>query len=220
MVILTMTACAPKVTAAPMPLPITVPPAIIIPPTETPTGLKHYQNDAFGLGFQYPPNWFGPEEYISDQDLRVEIGSDKVYPYGTDRMEQIRKIRNSYYILIQYSKNSQNQYWKDIYQSLFNLQDGESLADASSLTIRVRQFNLGRFKGIEYISTLSETAQTEPVYARQVILIDEQSNLLTITGFPNNVEVGNGAEWRDVYQMIDEANLVLFHEVMELVTIE
>jgi len=88
------------------------------------------------------------------------------------------------------------------------------------MIIRVRQLELGRFKGFEYISTLSETAQTEHVYGREVILIDEQSNLLTVFGTPSNVEVSNSEEWRDVYQMIDEANLTIFHEIIETITIE
>jgi len=182
--------------------------------------LKSYTNSAFGLGFEYPSSWFGPEEYISDQSLRVEVGSDKVYPYGTDRMEQVYETKNSYYVLIQYSQNDQNQYWKDIHQSLLNLQDGESLADARSLIIRVRQLKVGRFEGIEYISTLSETAQTEPVYGRQVILFDGLSNVLTIMVTPNNVEIGNGVAWRDAYQMIDEANLALFRQIVESITVE
>ena len=71
-----------------------------------------------------------------------------------------------------------------------------------------------------YISTLSETAQTDPVYIRQVILIDGQSNLLTIMGTPNNVEISSGASWRDVYQAIDEANLAAFHKIVESITVE
>lgn len=181
---------------------------------------KSYANSAFGLGFRYPSSWFGPDEYVSEQSLRVEIGSDVVYPYGTDSMEQIYEIKNSYYVLIQYSKNDQNQVWKDTYQSLLNLQDGESLSDARSLIIRVRQLKVGRFDGIEYISTLSETAQTEPVYARQVILFDEQSNVLTIMGTPNNVEIGDGMEWREAYKMVDEANLMLFRQIVESLRVE
>jgi len=100
------------------------------------------------------------------------------------------------------------------------MQDGESLSDARSLVIRVRQLKVGKFDGIEYISTLSETAQTEPVYVRQVILIDEQSNMLTIMGTPNNVEIGDGMEWRDAYKMVDEANLMLFRQIVESIVIE
>ena len=184
------------------------------------TDWKSYANSAFELGFQYPSSWFGPDEYVSDQSLRVEVGSDVVYPYGTDRLEQIYESKNSYYVLIQYSKNDQNQVWKDTYQSLLNLEDGESLSDARSLVIRVRQLNIGRFDGVEYISTLSETAQTEPVYVRQVILFDEQSNLLSVMGTPNNVEISDGMEWRDAYKMVDEANLMLFRQIVESITIE
>ena len=176
-------------------------------------------NSAFGFGFQYPSSWFGPEEYVSDDTLRVEVGSDKVYPYG-EPPEQPSEVKNSYNVVIQYTKNNQNQYWTDTYQSLVNLKDGEFFSDGRSLVIRVGPLQLGRFEGIEYISTLSDTAQTEPVYTRNVILMDDQSNLLTVMGQPINVEVSDGAKWRDVYRMIDEANLVIFHDIVESITVE
>ena len=225
MISLTISACAPQVTAIPATQPA-APVETQIPSAVPPTAVdqsairKQYTNSAFGFGFQYPSDWFGPDEYISGQDLRVSVGSDIVYPYGTDRTEQIYQIKNSYYLIIQYSKNNQNQYWKDTYQSLLNLKDGESLSDSRSLTIRVRQLHIGRFDGIEYITTLSETAQTEPVYIRSVILFDEQSNMLSVMGQPNNVEIDNGTGWRDAYRMVDETNLAAFHEIVESITIE
>ena len=216
MMILTVSACAPQLTATPLPVMTEAPQ---IPVTEVPAE-KSYTNSGFGFGFQFPSNWFGPEEYISDPILRVEVGSDKVYPYGTDPAERVYELKNSYNVVIQVSKNDQNQVWKDTYQTLVNLKDGESVSDARSLTIRVRQFSLGGFEGIEYISTLSETAQTEAVYARQVILINPQTNdLITVMGQPINVEVNDGANWRDVYQSIDEANLAVFREIVESITV-
>ena len=206
--LLTVSACAPQLTATPLPV-----------MTEVPAE-KSYANSGFGFGFQFPSNWFGPEEYISDPILRVEVGSDKVYPYGTDPAERVYDLKNSYNVVIQVSKNDQNQVWKDTYQMLLNLKDGESVSDARSLTIRVRQFSLGGFEGIEYISTLSETAQTEAIYARQAILINPQTNdLITVMGQPINVEISDGANWRDVYQSIDEANLVAFREIVESITV-
>ncbi len=216
MFIFAVSACAPQLTVTPLPV---MTEATQIPVTEVPAE-KSYANSAFGFGFQFPSSWFGPEEYISDQTLRVEVGSDKVYPYGTDPLERVYDLKNSYNVVIQYSKNDQNQVWKDTYQTLVNLKDGESVSDARSLTIRVRQFSLGGFEAIEYISTLSETAQTEAVYARQVILINAQTNdLITVMGQPINVEVGNGANWRDVYQSIDEANLAVFRELVGTITV-
>jgi hypothetical protein len=228
LIILTMNACAPQMTAAPTPLSTAEPTASVdtqtpipVSPTEVdPSAVqKRYTNKPFGLSFQYPSNWFGPDEYGSGQTLRVSVGSDKVYPYG-EPPEKPSEVKNSYLVVVQYTKNNQNPYWKDTYQSLANLKDGESLSGARSLVIRVRQLNLGMFKGFEFISTLSETAQTDPVYAREVMLVDEQSNLLTIFGTPNNVEIGNGAKWREVYRMIDETNLTFFHEIVESITIE
>jgi hypothetical protein len=231
-VIFLLNACAPPATATPMSLP-TAEPAEPSAPAEAqtssaasptavtqPAAWKTYTNSPFGLSFQYPSDWFGPDEYVSDQTLRVAVGSDVVYPYGTDRTEQIYNLKDSYNIVIQYSQNDQNQYWKDTYQKLADLQDGESLSDARSQVIRLRQLNLGRFQGIEFISTLSETAQTEPVYTRQVILFDEQSNVLTIMGTPNNVEINPGAGWRAAYQTIDEANMDRFHQILESLMIK
>lgn len=198
-------------------VPVESSPTVVTDPSAT---HKSYTNSAFGLSFQFPAAWFGPEEYISEQTLRVEVGSDKVYPYGTDPMERIYDLKNSYAILIQYTKNDQNTYWLDIYQSLINIGDGQSISDARGLLIRVRQLSLGNFQGIEYISTLSDTAQTSAFYSRQIILLDNQSNLLTIQGSPNNVEVPAGANWQDIYRGIDEANLTIFYELVDSVIIQ
>ena len=187
--ILLLTACTPAVT----------PTRTQTPTVEaTPVDRKTYASGTFGLRFQYPVNWFGPGEYVSEQTLRVEVGSDIVYPYG-EVPEQPSDVRNSYHVVIQYTKNNQNPAWKDTYQSLTNLQDGEfahrrKKPDHKGQAGRA----LGRFKGFEFIFTLPEAAQTEHVYGREVLLVDGQTNdLLTIMGQPNNVEVGSGTDWRD-----------------------
>ncbi len=216
MFIFSVSACAPQLTATPLPVMTEAPQ---IPVTEVPAE-KPYANSGFGFGFQFPSSWFGPEEYISDQTLRIEVGTDKVYPYGTDPAERVYDLKNSYNVVIQYSKNDQNQVWKDTYQTLVNLKDGESVSDVRSLTFRVRQLSLGGFDGIEFISTLSETAQIEAVYARQVILINAQSNdVITVMGQPINVEIDDGANWHEVYKAIDEANLSVFREMVESITV-
>jgi hypothetical protein len=220
---LTAAACAPLVPANP--LPSATPDATQVPTvvspilTEPPPGLKQYTNDAFGLSFQYPVSWFGPDEYISGQTLRIAVGSDVVYPYGS-QPEEPSAVKNSYLVVVQYSQASQDGSWKDTYAALSGLKDGESLSGTRSLVTRVRQLEHGRFKGFEFISTLSETAQTDHVYSREVILVDEQSNLLTILGSPNNVEVGSGANWRDVYRLLDEANLDAFQGLVASIKIE
>ncbi|MCE9645517.1 MAG: hypothetical protein K8S20_05910 [Chloroflexi bacterium] len=215
LIVFIISACAPQMSAPLTPLPAVTQ----VPVTEAPTA-KLYANSEFGLGFQIPASWFGPEEYVSEGTLRVEVGSDKVYPYG-EPPEQPSDVKNSYNIVIQYTKNNQNQYWKATLESLLGLRDGESFSDARSMVIRVRQFDLGRFKGFEYITTLSETAQTDPFYSRSVILFDGQSNdLVTILGQPVNVQVNEGANWRQVYQVIDDANLTVFHEILGSLTLE
>jgi len=214
--ILIMTSCCVPGTPAASQIPSAVSPTA----GDVSTVQNSYTNDTFGLHFQYPSKWYGPEEYISGQTLRVEVGSDVVYPYG-EPPEKPSDVKNSYQVVIQYTKNNQNPAWKDTYQSLTDLKDGESLAGTRSLITRVKQLELGRFKGFEYIFTLPESAQTEHVYGREVMLFDEQTNdLLTIMGQPNNVEVSNGADWRELYKAIDEANLGYFHDIVESITIK
>ena len=227
-VLLSAGCSAPAAMPAPTSEPPTAPP---VEPTAEPTvadiagnvqseSWKTYTNSAFGISFQYPSAWFGPEEYIVDQRIRVEVGSDIVYPYGTDRGEQIYELKNSYYVQIEYVKDGQIQAWDEMYQSLVPLQDGESISGPRSLIIRVRQVTIGRFDGIEYIATLSETAQTEIGYQREILLYDQQSNILKIVGLPNMVEMTDKSLWREAYQTVDEANLVLFYHLLESITIE
>jgi len=229
LMILTLNACAPLATATPVTLPATetavsvetqIPTAVLPTEVDQSATWKLYTNNTFGFGFQYPSNWYGPSEYVSDGTLRVEVGSDVVYPYG-ETPEQPSSVKNSYNVVIQYTKNNQNTYWEDTYQSLMNLKDGESLSNGNSLLIRVRQLSIGRFTGFEYIATLSETAQTDHIYARSIMILDEQtSDLLTIMGQLINVEITNGAAWRDIYKNIDEANLNVFQEIVESITIK
>lgn len=179
---------------------------------------KGYHNDAFGLAFQYPAGWFGPEEYVADGTLRVEVGSDRVYPYGTDPTERVYETRNSYSVVLQYTQNDANRGGQETLQSLQNLTDGEALDDGRGLIIRVRALELGRWQGVEAIATLSESAQTEPVYTRQVLLTDGQGGLLSVFGTPSNVEIGS-AGWREVYRAIDEANVEVFQQLVGSITI-
>ena len=118
-----------------------------------------------------------------------------------------------------YSQDAVDSVWRGTYEELLAMQDGESVQSARGLVIRQRAFEQGRFKGIEFITTLPESAQTEPVYIRQVILLDDLGNVINIMGIPNNVQVGE-AGWREAYQRIDEANLPLFRQVVESIAIQ
>jgi hypothetical protein len=211
--ILTLSACAPQALPTPTSQPVSGLPSPV--GTEVPT-TNTYSNVEFGLTFVYPANWFGPEEYVSGQTLRVEIGSDRVYPYGQPP-EQPSNVKNSYDIVIQYDKGKQSA--PDIYGILENLQDGESYSTARSMVTRVKTVEIGQLKGIEYIETLAEGAQTERVYLREVLLFDRQSgDQLSVLGQPNNVEVPEGSDWREVYHSIDEANVAAFEDIVASIT--
>jgi hypothetical protein len=176
---------------------------------------KTYDNDLFGLQFYYPDNWFGPDEFVMNRNLRVEVGSDKVFPYGTGLEERVYEIRNSYYVTVQYSEDDQDPYWKDIYQSLLSLHDGESVTDMHNTTTRIRQVDQGAFLGIEYITTPAAGALTEPFLLRQIIMFNQQSNdLLVVTGQPMNVDLVDSSTWLDSYQAVDEAHLDDFRAIV------
>ncbi len=239
-----LAACTPQATAQPtataaLPAASDVAPAATTAPAETaaaaatptaaPTAAGDgtftetwltFDNAAYGLSFQYPANWFGPEMYAVDTTLRVEVGSDVVYPYGTGLDERMYNLNDSYYVTIQYTKNNLNTFWEETFQTLTGMQDGATAAGAREMLIRVRPVTLGRFHGFEYISTLSESAQTEPVYSRNVMLIDDQSNLLTVMGNPNNVQVDPSVGWRAAYQAVDEANREIFQKIVDSISIQ
>jgi hypothetical protein len=242
------TSNSPLSTATSVPTPTRIPETVspsIIPtlPQELPinplTGSKIYQNDFFRLSFQFPSTWYGPDEHVWEtQGIRIEVGTDRVYPYGTDRLERTYDVKNSYYVSIQYSRNTNKwtleQYaqpprplppsidpnWLVTYFSLLDMKDGESLSDAKGLVIRVRKLKLGKFEGIEYISTLSATAQTEMYYTRQAVLFDKGLNILNITASPNNVDIVDQANWQAAYRKVDEANLDIFYKVLESIVVD
>jgi len=205
------------------------PPAVVTDSPADPTsGWQTYDNPSIGISFQFPSTWFGPEVYEVDGDLRVEIVSDVVYPYGTGREDQIYTLPNSYYILIQYRPNTNNLTMDDYKNSswispplgMFDLADGETRSTARSLEIKVRDLEIGRFKGVEYIATLSDTAQTERAYSRQIFLLDEQLNILMISASPNNVKIADPANWKADFQRVDEANLEILYKVIDSIVFE
>jgi hypothetical protein len=227
--VLTLSACAPVPAAPPAASPPVSTPAPPVSPTDslsrpTPTELlstdKNYLNETFGLGFRFPLDWFGPEEYVSGQTLRVEIGSDRVYPYGTDPAERTYEMINSYSIVIQLTRGGASSNSNETYQVLAGMQEGGEVSNARSTTKKIRDIELGRFKGFEFITTLSMTASTQPFYSREVILIDDQSNLLTIFGSPNNVVIPPGEGWREIFESIDKENRAAFDEILETISVE
>lgn len=214
-------ACAPVTPVPPTPAltEAAQPTETAVPEVTEPVG-QSYENSEFGLSFTFPADWFGPDEYVAEDTLRVEIGSDTVYPYGTGPEERVYTQTDTYSIVLQYTKNNTNDYWTETWQTLQSMADGESVSDSRGKLIRVGLVNLDGFEGMEFISTLSDTAQTEAVYIRQVILVNAQSDLLSIMGSPSNVVVNEGENWREVYERIDGEYAGVFHAVLESLTIQ
>src|SRR5512133_1414392 len=76
-------------TAASLPPTVSINPTPVSTSGNQSTAWKQYANSTFGLSFHYPAGWFGPDVYAVEQTLRLAIGSDVVYPYGTDAASQI-----------------------------------------------------------------------------------------------------------------------------------
>ncbi len=185
---------------------------------ETPTVVATenvYSNEAFGLSFDYPVDWFGPDEYIDDNIIRIGIGSDVVTSYGGVPLEVPPFQKNAYQVVVQYTLENENTYINDTLNTLANLQDGEMAETGRSRLIRVRALTVGDYSGYEYIATLSESAQTEYFYVREVVLQNADGDLITILGGPSNVAVEEGANWREVYAGIDQKYLSDFYQIIE-----
>ncbi len=203
--------------------------------TSTPEATKNpygdwmeYTNDTVGFRYLYPAAWYGPEVYETEGSMRLEVSSDVVYPYGTGRTEQITTVPDSYSITIQYFENIEgrtwddfiNSGWIDAYLGLLELENGGSITTPRSLTIRMKEVSLGDFQGLEYIGTLSETAQTERVYLREIMAFDENLNWLRITGSPNLVVITDPENWKDDFSRVDLANLDIFTTLAESIEIK
>jgi hypothetical protein len=213
----TLAACSPQ-TATPaetaeIPLP-TLTTATATPEATSATD-QLYSNADFGLSFTFPKDWYGPDEYVSGDSLRVAVGSDVVYPYGTDLAEQKPTRSNTYQIVLQFDRSDSNEAWPNTFDRLASLQDGQEISDIRSKLIRVRALSLGNYQGYEYIATLADTASTEPVYSRVILLRDDQGHLLNLMGSPNNVEIPRGQGWKELFTQIDAENQPLFAALYE-----
>jgi len=190
---------------------------------------KIYKNDTFGISLRFPKDWFGPEVYEYEDSFIFSVGTDTVYPYGTDRMDRTYTKENSYYISFQYDKKPDNrtieqykseQPWLEEGLSILSLKDGESKSNARNLVTRVKSAKIGNYTGVEFISTLSETAQTEMFWEREVFLIDDNYNTIKISGGPSNVTIQDTEIWKTYYQAVDKENLNSFYDFVNSVSLQ
>ena len=72
------------------------------------TQWQKYENPTTGIRFSFPGDWFGPEVYEYDNGIRIEIGSDLVYPYGTSVQDRVSSRSDAYFIVIQLDTQMSN----------------------------------------------------------------------------------------------------------------
>lgn len=174
---------------------------------------KQFVDSKFNLQFSYPSNWFGPEIYNYENGFRFEIGTDKVYPYGTGTEDRIYTLPNSYYITVQFDATPNSSPNSARISEISLMKNGEVKSDMRSETIKISNVKVGDFSGVEYISTLSETAQTEKVYMREVLLQSKNGDLVRVSGSANNVE-SPSTDWKSYYKKIDEQYAPIFKDVV------
>jgi hypothetical protein len=230
--ILALTGCA-SAPVATLEVPTSVPTAA---PTIAPEssldpfpGWTAYSNSAFGISLRYPSTWYGPDVYEFEDGVRLEVGSDVVYPYGTGPEDRQPGAPNAYNVVIQHTLNTSGltleqyqagQPWLNDTLAVLELQDGESITTARSLTTRQRGLTVGRFTGVEFTTTLPETAQTERFFMRTAFLMDEALNVIVINGSPDRVEIAGPSNWRAAFEAVDAANQAIFQELVESIQVE
>lgn len=205
-------------------------------PTSDPTAnWKTYENKTFNIAFKFPPDWLGPEVYEHQDGFFSEVGTDKVYPYFTLKDKKLYEKKNSYYIRVQFERRptqfSISQYKAILFQtqtavqrelSLVSKKDGETYTDIMYSLTRIREVKIGNFKGVEFISSISGSAgeTTDWVYSnqvRKVLLINDNYDIFSIVGSPNNIDISGIENWKEVYDKIDKDNLNIFRQFVETV---
>lgn len=177
---------------------------------------KKYNSSKQKISFEYPSEWQGPEVYEYDYGLRAEIGTDKVYPYGTDPTQRTYTKENNYYVVVQLDRAQPDTNPNiEQFKELQSLPSGQSLETTRNLTTKVRNFETNDYKGVEFISTLSATAQTERFYVREAILINENNDVVTVMGSPDNVGVAENGDWRLTYKAMDVTYLSDFEHIVD-----
>ncbi len=196
--------------------------------TSTPAAVqaasKEYKNKSFGICLQYQADWLGPEVYENKDAFVFDVGTDKVYPYGTSLENRLYTKPDAYYISLTFTKRPSNisiekykvdQPWLNQYLTLLSLKDGESKSDQRAKVTRVRLVAAGEYSGIEVVATTPRTAQTDFFYQREAFLINSQYNTFRISGSPANVRVANATSRRDDYARVDETNLPAFRKFVD-----
>ena len=198
-------------------------------PTDDPFGdWMEYRNEDYGFRFLYPADWFGPEVQDSDGFLRIEVGSDEVFLYGTSREDQTTSIPDSYYVLIQYVENREGRTWDDFvssgwidaYLGLQEKEDGHFILTPRLVATRIGEVSLGDFSGLTYLATVPDNAQTERAYMREVVLFDSELNWLRLSAIPTMVQIADPEKWKNDYARVDTAYLEQFLTLLDSIVIE
>ena len=172
-----------------------------MPPTNVEDFIT-YENEDFEASFKYPSNWEGPEVYTNEDGFRAEIGTDKVYPYGTSTEERLTTKNNNYYVVVQFYKTAQN----------------ISVEEDNSNATLIRNIDKGEIQGVEYLSVSPENAQTEYVYMREAILVKETGETVIIRAQPQNIEFSDNLNWKETYEQVDNQYLEVFNQIVDSAT--
>jgi|WetSurMetagenome_2_1015567.scaffolds.fasta_scaffold120665_3 hypothetical protein len=187
---------------------------------------KVFVDEKLGIKVYFPEDWNGPAIYVEENVIWLEIGTDNVYPYGTNLEYREIVHKNSYSIDIIYYKNGTGikntegfKWFKHIsdysvYKKLLDLPNGQTILHMKSILSKVKNYSICNYRGVEYIETLPDYMETDYYYSRQLTIINDEYSYLEIIGEPQNVDIVLDENWRDSYRGVDEAYLDIYRQII------
>ncbi|MDO8515575.1 MAG: hypothetical protein Q7S14_03680 [bacterium] len=182
---------------------------------------KTYKNNKFNIGLNYPVGWSKPdvEEHNNGFSLIVGTGA----------------MTNSYHITFQYAKRPDEipidkyisvQWGVQREIKLLELSDGESTTSEIYTLTKVRDVQLQNYKGVEFISSIPDTAGAGSITdwkfnntVRKVLLINDNYDLISIVGSPKDLDLTGGLDKKTVSQKVDGSYLNEFKKLVNSVEI-
>lgn len=176
---------------------------------------KIYRNNKFNIRLRYPLNWSEPETQEHEDGFNLVTGTNS--------------NKNSYYITFQYSKRPNAipiERYKSIQEAvqrelkLSEQSEGESIVSAIYTLTKVKDIQIQNFSGVEFISSIPETAHTNVGsvtdwkfnnVVRKALLVNDNHDIMSIVGSPNNLDLTDGIDKKIASQRIDEDYLNEFH---------
>ncbi|OGE44161.1 hypothetical protein A3B45_01085 [Candidatus Daviesbacteria bacterium RIFCSPLOWO2_01_FULL_39_12] len=183
---------------------------------------KTFKSDKFNVSLNYPSNWSEAEVQEHKDGFNLAIGT-------------YSKV-NSYNITFQYTKRPNEiplERYKNIQEAvqrelgLRGRTEGDTITSAIYTLTKIRDISLQNYKGVEFISSVPESASLGSLTdwkfnstVRKVLFVNDNYDIISIVGSPNNLDLTGGLDKKTVSKEIDEDYINEFHKFIESIKIE